>query len=93
MPLLILHAILLGELVTGRAQTGKWGYLGPWWGGAGQLSLLAASACTGLGPEPQVAPASSLWQAVSEVRVRSSASSAEGGGPVPTGDVGPDSEG
>jgi hypothetical protein len=52
MPLLILHATLLGELVTGKAQTGKWGYLGPWWGGEGQLSLLAAPAGTGLALSP-----------------------------------------
>lgn len=41
MPLLILQATLLGELVTGTAQTGKWRHLGPRWGGAGRLSLRA----------------------------------------------------
>lgn len=83
MPLLILHAILPAEPVTGTAPTGKWGYLGPWWRTAGELRLVAAPAGIRLRPRVPVAPMNSFWQAVSELPVRSGASSAEGGGPAP----------
>lgn len=89
MPLLILHNTLLGVLVTGTAQTGKWRHSGPWRRGAGRLSPPAAPA----GTRARVAAPSSFWQAASEFWGRPRASSAKARGLVPRGKVGRDPEG
>ena len=71
MPLLILHLPLLGELLTGTLQTGKWRYLGP--GSCLQLLLSL------------VRRASSVWQAAHKLdsglaEIRASSTREDGGG-------------
>lgn len=80
MPLLILHHTLLGELMTGTAQTGKGRYLGPWRGGEE-----GSACCCSCWHWARVAALSAFWQAASELRGRSSASAAEEGGLVHRG--------
>ena len=88
MPLLILQATLLGELVTGTEQTGKWRHLGPWLGGAGKLSLPAT--CAGM--ELMWLPKPLLTGSVG-TQGRPGVSTMEEGGPVPREKVGSISEG